>query len=86
MVVNEPMPYQLTVGRLREILRDAPDEAVIGLKLPPGFHGHDQLSIYVNVEASYSSGPIVLLRPVSIDQKEFAGNSGEPSSAQTDAD
>jgi hypothetical protein len=36
-MVNDPLPHQLTVGKLKEHLREVPDGTVVALEVPPTF-------------------------------------------------
>ena len=71
MMVNEPLANQLTVERLRRMLDGIPDHTVVALLLPPGFQGHPDLSLILNVSASYEGGPVLKLYP-QIDPREPA--------------
>lgn len=69
-------PNQLTVGELRELIRDVPDSAVIVLKLPPSPHGEHQLSVVCNLAAEHSSDSVVLVSPLAnSDVRVVAGSS-----------
>lgn len=57
------MPWQLTVGELRRVISDAPDEVVVGLALPPGTPSDARFTVLLNVKVSYPGGPIVRLSP-----------------------
>lgn len=59
-MVNEPMPWQLTVGQLRRALAEVPDELVMA----PGI-GHPDLAVFYNLRVEYGGGVIVRLHPVS---------------------
>jgi hypothetical protein len=58
-MVNEPLPHQLTVGQLKELLRDVHDGAVVGVRLPPPIADwpYPRL-VSVSGVHSYSGGPI----------------------------
>jgi hypothetical protein len=61
-MANEPTPRQLTVGALRRLLEAADENAVVVLKVPPGFSGDPALALLVNTEVSVS-GPVVRIVP-----------------------
>jgi len=61
--VNEPMPLQLTVGKLRQALQIAPDEAIVGLRVPASGIGHQELTTYYNLRVDYSGGMILRFTP-----------------------
>lgn len=63
-MVNESMPWQLTVGNLREVLATVPDEAVVALRVPPsGLAAGPGTTIY-NLRVEYGGGVIVQLVPI----------------------
>jgi hypothetical protein len=62
--VNQPLPFQLTVARLRELLATVPDDVVVGLKVPAGAFGDPDLATFYNLRAEYSGGPVVAFVPV----------------------
>ena len=62
-MVNEPMPWQLTVAELRRVLEAADPNAVIGLEVPKGGIGNGELATIWNLVVQRSSGPIVILSP-----------------------
>lgn len=61
-MVNEPSPHQLTVGRLKELLRQVPDLTVVAVKVPPlppdGWPGARYLPFTVR---PYEGGPVLML-------------------------
>lgn len=59
--MNE-MPENMTVGRLRQMLADIPDEVACCLLVPAGF-GRDDLPIVAPVAVEYDGGAIARLRP-----------------------
>ncbi len=61
-MVNDPMPWQMTVAELRSILENANSGAVVSLKVPAGGIGHPELETYLNVTV-VDRGPIVVLQP-----------------------
>jgi hypothetical protein len=64
-MVNEPLPHNLTVGKLREILEGIPEQTVITLCLPPNTMIHPELTIYCDVKVTYRGGPVLVLSPES---------------------
>jgi hypothetical protein len=62
-MANEPMPWQLTVAALRKAIETAPDEAVVGLAVPPGGLGDPDLQVFYNLRVSYAGGVVVTLKP-----------------------
>ncbi|MCR9202928.1 MAG: hypothetical protein NXI04_30145 [Planctomycetaceae bacterium] len=61
--MNEPLPHQMTVGQLRQLLAEVPDTTVVGFALlPVRIRGH-LITQLINVEAVYNGGPTLLLRP-----------------------
>jgi hypothetical protein len=46
---NAPMPWQLTVGELRRALADCPDEAAVGLRVPPGTLSDPLIATFLNL-------------------------------------
>jgi hypothetical protein len=63
-MVNDPMPWQLTVGDLRKLLQNVPDGVVVGLRVPAGGIGDPELQLFCNLRASYSGGPVFRFEPV----------------------
>jgi hypothetical protein len=63
---SEPPPYMLTVGRLKEMLRDVPDQTVVVLVVPPTFPVDPRFTRVLNVRASYPGGPAVVLHQVDV--------------------
>ena len=60
---NEPLPWQLTVGKLRAVLDSAQDNAVVVLRLPAGFKSHSELVTFLNLNVK-DSGSIMMLSPL----------------------
>lgn len=61
---NDPMPWQLTVGQLREALRDAPDEAVVALRVPASWSGPSAVvETLHNLRIEYRGGAVVTFVP-----------------------
>ena len=56
-MVNDPMPYQLTVGQLKTMLHEVPDETVVAIVVPPSFRVDSRLTLLYNVEVSYTADP-----------------------------
>ena len=65
-MANEPLPHQLTVGRLWELLREVPDEAVVGLVVPPWLRVEPRLTLLYNVRVRSPGGPVLELLPVEV--------------------
>ena len=63
-IVNEALPHMLTVGRLKELLRDVPDATVVALLVPPTFPVDPRFTLFLNVRATYSGGPVLNLHHV----------------------
>lgn len=63
-MANEPMSWQLTVGQLREVLREVPDEVVVGLQVPAPGIGHPLLTVFYDLRVEYGGGAIVRLVPL----------------------
>lgn len=55
-------PDPLTVGALRRLLGAAPDDALVGLVLPPDTP-REEFTVVLDVEATYTGGPMVRLAP-----------------------
>lgn len=70
IVVNEPLPHQLTVGRLRELLREIPESTVVGIAVPPSLCFDPRLTLYFNVRISYCGGPVLKLVPTGTETEE----------------
>jgi hypothetical protein len=70
--MNEPLPWQLTVAQLREVLATAPDEAIVALRVPAPGLGHADLDVFCNLKVERSAGMIVLLAPELRDAEPFA--------------
>ena len=60
-LVNEPLPHQLTVGRLRESLRGVPDHTVVCLVLPAQPGERPLVQVLTNARVEYSGGPVLKL-------------------------
>ena len=63
-MANEPMPWQLTVGQLRDVLLDIPDGVVVALQVPPPGIGHAEATIFCNLQVEYAGGMLVRLIPM----------------------
>jgi len=61
-MVNEPMPWQLTVAKLRSVLEKSDPNAVVTLEVPPGGIGHPELTIFLNLKVK-DRGPVVGFQP-----------------------
>ncbi len=61
-MVNEPMPWQMTVAELKSVLDKADPKAVVCLEVPAGGIGHPEMAIFLNVKVT-DKGPVVGLRP-----------------------
>ncbi len=61
-MVNEPLPHQLTVGELRQIIADAPDTTIIAFAVPASKHDNHTISTICNLTAVYTGGPILMFR------------------------
>jgi hypothetical protein len=62
-MVNEPMPWQMTVERLRELIRDVPGDVVVALHVPAPGIGDRDLDVFYDVEVEYKGGPLFRLVP-----------------------
>jgi hypothetical protein len=62
-MMNQPLPHQLTVGKLRQIIEGAPDETVVTLQIPAGFQADPQLVTGYNLEVRYSGDLMIVLAP-----------------------
>lgn len=60
---NEPMPWQLTVGKLRKTLEQVPDDVVVALVVPPGSLGDATLTTFHNLRPDYDDGAVFRLVP-----------------------
>jgi len=61
-MVNDPMPWQLTVAQLKEALANAQEGAVVGLLLRAGFAAHPDLDGYYNLRlVGGTDGPVIKL-------------------------
>jgi hypothetical protein len=78
-MANEPMPWQMTVGQLRQVLRDVPDEAVVALRVPAsGLDGGGEVgSVFYNLRVEYGGGVVVQFVPLAAtspgDPRKVAG-------------
>lgn len=54
-MVNDPLPFQLTVAQLREALVDAQDGAVVSLRLKAGFSAHPSVDRVYNLRVAHST-------------------------------
>lgn len=53
------MHWQLTVAQLREALEQAQNDAVVGIEIPAGFRGAQELTILCNLQVSMPcTGPV----------------------------
>jgi hypothetical protein len=59
----EPLPWQLTVGKLRKVLENVPDDTVVALVVPAGGIGHPELQLIMNLQVTYTGGPVVGFSP-----------------------
>lgn len=57
------MPFQLTVGQLNAALRDIPDAAVVGLRIPAPGIGHPELTLVCNLSVASVGQRLVSLLP-----------------------
>ena len=57
-------PPMLTVGQLKEILRDVPDDKFVVLVVPPAFRVEPELTLFYNVRISYEGGHVLKVRPI----------------------
>ncbi len=62
-MVNESMPWQLTVKELKESLEAADDHAVVCFKVPKGGIGHEELSVLLNLKVQNNTGPVFSFIP-----------------------
>jgi hypothetical protein len=76
-LANEPLPWQLTVGRLRAAISSIPDEVVVSIVTQPTTPRHDDLTLFLNVEVNYAGGPLFKLIP------REGTSSAEPVTTQT---
>ena len=62
VTINAPRPWQLTVGKLREALKDAHDNSVVALSLQGGFTAPSIMKncIY-NLEVGRTDCPLIKL-------------------------
>jgi len=63
-MANDPLPYQLTVGRLKKALEAVDENVVVSLQVPAGGIGHPSLAVFLNLQVSYTSGPVFKLEPL----------------------
>jgi len=67
MGVNEPLPGQLTVGRLRQLLEGVHDQAVVALRVyetievPPPLR-----TVLANLKVANAGSPVVILEVHSV--------------------
>jgi hypothetical protein len=81
-MANELLPFQLTAGRLKEILRDVPDATVAALVVPKGWAPDPRFTTFCALGARYPGGPVLEFFPaVESDATKWAepGGSLEPS-------
>lgn len=69
---NEPLPNQLTVGKLRRLIERAPDGAVVALELPAGFRCPAEFATIHNLDVRYEGEPVVRLLVQGAPQKTGA--------------
>ncbi|MGI4788867.1 MAG: hypothetical protein ACRYFS_08450 [Janthinobacterium lividum] len=63
-MANEPLPHQMTVAQLRELLEDAQENAVVALRLPAGYTAASQIPTFVNLKVEgKTTGPVLVLTP-----------------------
>jgi hypothetical protein len=75
LMVNAPMPVQLTVGKLRRILENVPDNTVISLQVPHGGIGHSELETFYNLKTHYAGGPVLRFQPLLDNRGDTQGSS-----------
>ena len=61
-MVNDPMPWQMTVAKLRSALDKADPNAVVCLEVPAGGIGNPELAMFLNIKVK-DRGPVVGLQP-----------------------
>ena len=61
-MVNDPMPWQMTVAKLRSVLEQADPNAVVCLEVPAGGIGNPELTMFLNIKVK-DRGPVVGLQP-----------------------
>jgi len=61
-MVNDPMPWQMTVAELRSVLEKADPNAVVCLEVPAGGVGNSELATMLNVKV-VDRGPVVGIQP-----------------------
>ena len=62
-MVNEPLPQQPTVGRLKELLLDVPDATVVALVVTPSLRVEPRFTLMYNDRVDYPGGPALKLHP-----------------------
>jgi len=62
-MVNEPMPWQMTVGQLRALIRDVPGDVVVALRVPAPGIGDQTFDVFYNLEVEYKGGPVFRFVP-----------------------
>ena len=68
MATNDPMPWQLTIGALRQSIGQVPDEVVVCLALPPSAPRSDEFTLFLNLETTYAKGAVFQFRPSDADR------------------
>jgi hypothetical protein len=71
-MVNEPLPHQLTIGVLRDVIAECDERAVVGLVLNRADLvevaadlsriGDIEMEVYMNVRVARTGGSVVQLR------------------------
>ncbi len=62
MATNDPLPGQLTVGRLRALLEGVHDQAVVALMLRETIEVPESVKhLFLNVRVARKAGPVVRL-------------------------
>ena len=49
-MVNDPMPWQMTVAKRRSVLEEADPDAVVCLEVPAGGIGNPELATFLNAK------------------------------------
>jgi len=75
-MANEPMPWQLTVEKLRKALDQMPDEAVVALRVPPPGIGDPHGAVFYNLRVDLRGQLMVHLVPLGADEKTDGRASG----------
>ena len=65
-MANEPMPWQMTIERLRELIQDVPENVVVALYVRSPGIGSPNVDIIYNLEAEYTGGPVFCLIPADV--------------------